>query len=389
MQPAELNYDIYDKELLAIFESFKQWCPYLEGVQNTTLILSDYNNLQYFTTTKQLSCRQARWSEFLSNFDFTICYHPGQLGMKPDALTHCPDVYPKGEDRAYTHANPHNNHPIFCLEQIRTVHVMDFAALAHKIRNALPHDPYANSHLNHLKKDPTDDHFSISDDRLLLQDNLIYIPDHDNLRFDILRIFHNHRLHGHPSIQKTMKLIQCQYFWPRLNHFVTVYVRSYTGCACAKSAHHKPYGLLKFLPIPPCPWSSILMDFIEGLPLSDGYNSILIIVDCLTKSALFIECHSTNNTPILAKLYLKHIFSKYGAPSNIISDCGKLFVSKFWSSLCSCLGISSNLSTAYHPETDGQMEQVNQILEQHPPFRHPSNTVLRKQGIPPQAGDWH
>ena len=101
------------------------------------------------------------------------------------------------------------------------------------------------------------------------------------------------------------------------------------------------------------------MDFIEG------FDTILVIIDQLTKAAHFIECHSTDTAPQLARLYLKHIFSKHGAPNDIVSDRGKLFVSKFWSSFCKLLGIKSNLSTAYHPETDGQTERVNQTLEQY------------------------
>jgi hypothetical protein len=107
------------------------------------------------------------------------------------------------------------------------------------------------------------------------------------------------------------------------------------------------------------------MDFIEGLPSSEGFDTILVVADRLTKAAIFVECRSTDDTPTLARLYLKYVFSKHGAPSDIVSDRGKLFVSKFWSSLCALLGIKSNLSTAYHPETDGQTERINQILEQY------------------------
>jgi len=150
-----------------------------------------------------------------------------------------------------------------------------------------------------------------------------------------------------------------------MTHFVTTYIRTCTDCKRAKSTHHKPYGLLKFLPIPERAWSSISMDFIEGLPTSDGYDCILVIVCRLTKAALFIECHSTDDSYQLALLFIKYVFSKHGAPTDIISDRGKLFVSKFWTSLCSILNIKNNSSTAYHPETDGQTERVNQILEQY------------------------
>ena len=107
------------------------------------------------------------------------------------------------------------------------------------------------------------------------------------------------------------------------------------------------------------------MDFIEGLPLSSNYDSILVVVDRLTKYAIFVECHKTDGVMELATLFLKHVFTKHGAPHDIVSDQGKLFISKFWSSLCHLLDIKANLSTAYHPETDGQTERINQILEQY------------------------
>ena len=107
------------------------------------------------------------------------------------------------------------------------------------------------------------------------------------------------------------------------------------------------------------------MDFIEGLPLSDGYNTILVIVCHLSKMVLFIATHRDIDAEDLAMLFLVHVFSKHGTPSDIISDRRKHFISRFWQSLCQLLGIKANLSMAYHPETDGQMERVNQILEQY------------------------
>ena len=107
------------------------------------------------------------------------------------------------------------------------------------------------------------------------------------------------------------------------------------------------------------------MDFIEALPLLDEFDSILVVVDRLTKYAVFIKCRTTDSALQLAALFLKHVFAKHGALTDIVSDRGKLFVSEFWSSLCKLLDIKANLSTAYHPETDGQTERINQILEQY------------------------
>jgi hypothetical protein len=122
MQSAELNYDIYDKELLAIVDCFRLWRPYLEGSKYTIQVYTDHNNLQYFTTMKQLSRRQARWSERLSGFDFTINYRPGHLGAKPDALTRQPDVYPKKQFQA--DVNSFNNKILIPSEQLRSAIIL-------------------------------------------------------------------------------------------------------------------------------------------------------------------------------------------------------------------------------------------------------------------------
>src|ERR1700719_404252 len=107
------------------------------------------------------------------------------------------------------------------------------------------------------------------------------------------------------------------------------------------------------------------MDHIEALPLSATFNSILIVVCRLTKQVIFIPTNTTDTARELAQHFILHVFSKHGLPADIVSDRGRLFVSKFWSSLCQALDITSNLSTAYHLETNGQTEQVNQILEQY------------------------
>src|SRR5467141_215115 len=98
MQPAELNYNIYNKELLAIFEAFRQWHNYLEGSAHVVLMLSDHKNLKYFATTKQLTCHQVHWSEYLSGFNYLISYCAGWLGTKLNVLTHQEDIYPQGKN---------------------------------------------------------------------------------------------------------------------------------------------------------------------------------------------------------------------------------------------------------------------------------------------------
>src|SRR5260221_4678363 len=131
-----------------------------------------------------------------------------------------------------------------------------------------------------------------------------------------LQLIHNHHDHptaGHFGHCKTINLIHRSCHWPGLTWMVKQYIRSCTVCARSKANRHKPYGFLKQLPIPPQPWESISMDFIEQLLASEGHTAILVIVDHLTKQSLFIPTHDSINSPELAQLFLTHVFSKHGS----------------------------------------------------------------------------
>ena len=161
----ELNYDVYDKELLAIFEVFKIWRHYLEGSASPIDVVTDYKNLEYFLTTKVLMCWQARWLEYLSQFNLIIRFHPGHLGTKPDALTRWWDVYPKGEDNGYASVNPRNFRPVFTHAQIAAslqatilttptlcaATILDQKQLHSDILATLPSNSSISNYLSHLE----------------------------------------------------------------------------------------------------------------------------------------------------------------------------------------------------------------------------------------------
>ena len=133
----------------------------------------------------------------------------------------------------------------------------------------------------------------------------------------------------------------------------------------AKPQRHKPYGLLKQLPVPERPWNSISMDFIEPLPPSSGCDSILVIVDRLTKQSIFIPTTIHCTSEDLAMLFVIHVFSKHGVPEHVTSDRGSEFVSRFFRSLGKALDMTLHYTSGYHPEGDGQTERTNQTLEQY------------------------
>jgi len=191
------------------------------------------------------------------------------------------------------------------------------------------------------------------------------VPDDSHIKLQIFESRHDSPLAGHFGQEKTYSLISRDFYWPGMTRDVKDYVSRCYDCNRNKSSNHKKFGLLQPLPIPPLPWHSLSMDFISQLPLSNNHDAILVIVDRFSKMSLFIRTKTTCTSSDLADLFVEHVFLKHCLPDNIVSDRGSLFVSSFWTSLCQHLKIRRNLSTAYHPESDGQTERVNQILKQY------------------------
>ena len=189
-----------------------------------------------------------------------IRFRPGKLGTKPNALTRRWDVYPKEGSSNYASINPQNLQPVFTNEQLalslcastlwlpalRGLLIMDTEKLRTNIVSSLQSDPTALAHLS----DQTDPRWTTSPDRLLRQDNCIYVPDVGTLRLRVLQYAHDHPLLGHFRQSKTLHQVRRHYTWPGLPEFVVHYCKSCTTCVRAKPHWHKPYRLLKQLPIP-------------------------------------------------------------------------------------------------------------------------------------------
>ncbi|MBW0519043.1 hypothetical protein O181_058758 [Austropuccinia psidii MF-1] len=198
-----------------------------------------------------------------------------------------------------------------------------------------------------------------SSSQLLLFKDWVVVPNEPTIQLSILQKCHDSPLAGHPGQEKTLKLVKRDFHWSSMTQFIKDDVLSCHQCSRNKNIHHKKFGLLKPLPIPNGPWICLSMDFITKLPLSNSFDSILVIVGRFSKMAVFILTMSSLTSPDLDHLFIKNIFSRHGLPSRIVSDRGRLFVSSFWTNLCQQLKISRDLSTAYHPETNGQTERIN------------------------------
>lgn len=373
LQAAEVNYDIYEKELLAIVDCFRVWRHYLQGTKHTVTVYTDHKNLEHFMSSKVLNRRHARWSLKLNEYDMVVTYRPGSKNPKADALS-------RRSDMAFKEGESDVKQPVTSL--FRTDHfVLDTISVGptdtelHKKILELSRNDSDLKRLTDFIKNPTSiprhmrskmRRYRIADDsNLLLFDDRICIPSNDNLKLELLRTHHDAPTAGHYGQSKTCELVARQFHWPGMRKFINRYVSNCPVCKRAKPSHQAPTGHLKPLQIPQRPWSSISMDFIVGLPSSNGYNAIWVIVDRLTKMAHFVPCKDSINAQELASAFTKDVFRLHGLPDEIISDRGSVFTSRFWQSLLKLLGIKSSMSTAFHPQTDGQTERVNAILEQY------------------------
>ena len=338
MSPAEQNYDIHDKELLAIVVALQQWRVYAEGAPGLT-IFTDHKNLLHFTTTKELNRRQVRWSELLGQYKFQIKYTPGKDNGRADALSRRSD-YMEGHTPAQ-HSILREN-----ADGTLSANVMELNVVLQVL-----HD---------------------KDEEFPTHRGKIRIPPEQET--ECIQTHHDDPTRGHPGINKTTALIQRNFLIPKLREKVTSYIAKCIKCNQDKSARHAPYGRIRFSEPPTQPWQQVTMDFITGLPNSPDpvyetiYNAILVVVCRLTKYAHFVACQKTVSAEQLGYLILDRVMRHHGIPEVFVTDRDKLFTSKYWRTLVATLGINGKLSTAFHPQTDGQTERANQTLETY--LRH-------------------
>jgi transposase InsO family protein len=207
----------------------------------------------------------------------------------------------------------------------------------------------------------------VSRDQLLRYRSRVWVPH--SMRTELILLFHDDLTAGHQGVSRTLARIAKNYFWEGMKRDIKKHINTCIVCQTSKPRHHRPYGLLAALPVPQRPWQEISMDFITGLPEitceKRTYDSILVVVDRFTKYALYIPCSKHITSDGLANKFLRYVFKPYGIPEGIVSDRGTIFTSAFWRTFCYLLSCKRRLSTAFHPQTDGQTERQNQNLEHY------------------------
>ena len=387
MIPAELNYFIHDKELLAIVRALEEWEPELLSLQEPFVVATDHRALEYFMTKLKLNARQARWAEYLSRFNFKITYPPGYENRAADALSRripstdhdevcnvtllpCElfmsealadldavvvaaggDERDDGDDEEEDVDDDEGRDPILELEAANRADTEEMTKLRELAQGVSPG-------------------YSVDSRVLLRISDKVYLPeDTPTLAGLLIRHVHEQPSTGHPGRNRMVRLLSARFHLKNLAQRVAKYLKNCPVC-CKLWRHTIPPPLLRPLPVPDSPWRDVSVDYVGPLPTSDGFNMLMVVVDRLTKMRHYIPCtakeaDSGTSAPAMARLFLNHVFPLHGLLDTIVSDRGSQFISAFWEHLMSPLGFKRKLTTVYHPQTDGQTEWVNQDLENY------------------------
>ncbi|GJT31782.1 putative reverse transcriptase domain-containing protein [Tanacetum coccineum] len=336
----EKNYTTHDLELGAVVFALKTWRHYLYGTM--CVVFTDHKSLQHILDQKELNMRQRRWLELLSDYDCEIRYHPGKANVVADALS-----------------RKERSKPLRVRALVMTIGLNLPKQILSAQSEARKEENFINEDLRGMinKLEPRAD-------GTLCLNNRSWIPCLGDLRALIMHESHKSKYSIHPGSDKMYQDLKKLYWWPNMKAEIATYVSKCLTCAKVKIEYQKPSGLLVQPEIPQWKWENITIDFVTKLPrTAAGQDTIWVIVDRLTKSAHFLPMREDDTLEKLTRQYLKEVVSKHGVPVSIISDRDGKFTSHFWKSLHKALGTRLDMSTAYHPETDGQSERTIQTLE--------------------------
>uniref|UniRef100_A0A0W0G8H9 Putative pro-pol protein n=1 Tax=Moniliophthora roreri TaxID=221103 RepID=A0A0W0G8H9_MONRR len=354
LSPTERNYEIYNRELLAIYQALMEWRHYLMGGKFKIVILSDHKNLTYFQTAQKLNRRQARWSLFLSEFDLGLVHIPGKSITQADALSRRTNE----QDDVNS-----DNEDIVVLPDRLFIKGIDLE-LKEDIAERLGLDDFHKSALEQLLhqgvppiKSALSD-WKIEGDLLFFQ-NRVYVPNNMDLRRQIVQSIHETPGVGHPGQWNTVEQVQRDFWWPGMAKFIRSFV---DGCIVCQQSKINTHPMRT--PIQPMqttlnlfPFQICTMDLIMDLPECDRMDSILVMVDHSSmKGVIFTPCTKTTDTTKIAELLIQHLYRRFRLLDRIISDRDPRFAAEVFQKMGKQLSIKHSMSTAFHPQTDGETE---------------------------------
>ncbi|KAF8642819.1 hypothetical protein AX16_009398 [Volvariella volvacea WC 439] len=356
---AQCNYQIYDRELLAIIRALQAWRHYLLGNKYITTVYCDHRNLTYYREPQKLTPRQARWQIELSQFDIHLVHKPGKVLVTADALSRRPDLGPTESTDKSTLLPPSvfiSKIDTNIMEEIRKAPIQD-DRIKQTIEGLMGKSPLPQ----HVRKEDW-----TTENGLIYYQGRCYVPDHQTLRRDIIKATHDTPTIAHPGQLQTLVILRRYYWWPGMYTMVKKYIEGCAPCQQMKINTHPTKPLL--IPIQPlatdCPFITITMDFITDLPESRGFNALLVIIDHgNTKGMILNPCRKDITAEEMAELIHTSLYRRFGLPRKIISDRGTQFAAQVFREWQKLMQIDTALSTAYHPQTDGETERANQEVE--------------------------
>jgi len=314
----------------------------------------------------------------LSQYNFKSEYRPGKEGGKPEALTRREgDLPTTGDQRLARNTGillPKERYwDIPQIEEMK-LDVLETTEFQDKDEGEIQKASNVNDEIQAIKTTLEEGRKEMKGialglcqwkDGLLWYQGKIWIPKNEGIRTTLIAKHHEPPQAGHGGKAKTTVLISRRYYWPKIREDIKRFIKNCDTCQRTKVVRHAPYRLLQSTEAPDRPCKSIAMDFITDLPKSEGYDTILVVIDGLTKMSHFIPCSKNRDARQFANLLMKEIVRLHGLPHDIITDRGTLCTSDPWKETTGKLEIERRLSTAFHLQTDGQNEQTNAILEQY------------------------
>jgi transposase InsO family protein len=335
--PKNKGLSAYEKEYMAILIAVDHWRSYLQLGEFT--IYTDQKSLVHLSDQRLHTAWQQKVFTKLLGLQYRIVYKPGIDNRVADALSR------RGQEA-----------------ELMAISV-PLPVWFEDIKASYSDDAKCKTLLAKLALSPdAEPPFQLHQGLLRYKDR-IWVGNDGALQHKIIDAFHSSPIGGHSGVPASYQRLKRLFAWSGLKSAVQLFVQSCPTCQQAKPDRAKYPGLLQPLPVPSMAWQSISMDFIDGLPLSKGKNCILVIVDRFSKYSHFVPLAHPFTAQSVAKLFLHNIYRLHGLPASIISDRDKVFTSRFWRELFRLAGVSLKMSSAYHPQTDGQTERVNQCLE--------------------------
>jgi len=337
LSPKHQQLSTYEKEFLAVVMAVEKWRPYLLG--RHFIIKTDHLSLKYLMEQNITTPFQSKWLSKLLGYDYEISYKKGKENMVADSLSRLPAAQ------------------LMTL----TLTTLDSDLLA-QVRQSCTTDTTIQDIIARLEGGEILPKYSLVQGALYRHGKLV-VGKGGELHAKIISLFHDSAYGGHSGVAVTTKRVKDLFWWKGMARDIRNYIRVCAVCQRCKADLSAPGGLLQPLPIPGTIWTDVSMDFIEGLPKSQGKDTIFVVVDRLSKYAHFMPLSHPFTAVTVAQLYFDHVFKLHGVPKTMVSDRDRVFLSQFWQEFFKLQHVATHLSTAYHPQSDGQTEVTNRSLE--------------------------